>query len=769
MTKKKSNKKENFSEIELKAKKLEALIHLCNKIRENEKREPIPFNDFLYLASENPQHVFRDIYQFIHDMIHYFIPEVEDEYQHDEHYIGFKAYDSSNLFVNGCDNPFFADRLFANRLMNLTKIFRQGTQNNRIYIFEGPPGSGKSTFLNNFLAKVEEYAKTDEGTMYKTFWRLDVERLGGFTEVKRKLQAIGKSKNDLSHDNFYNEINSIDFQNKYLEFSCPNHDHPILQIPKELRNQFLDELITDDIFKEKLFTEKQYEWVFKEKPCSICNSIYKSLIDITQDPIEVFSMISAKKNYFNRQLGEGISVFNPGDPPIHKPITNTHLENLLNNLLKQDDVNYITSYLSKTNNGLLALMDIKEHNVDRLKNYHGIISDGIHKVELTEERIKTFFIGLVNPEDKVHYEKVQSFQDRIVNVKIPYILDYNTEVMIYRSKFGNKMVSHFLPRVLDNFAKIIISSRMDKTSIALREWIKAPDKYNKYIDRNMLLLKMEVYSGKIPNWLTDEDVKSFDKKTRKKIIASSENEGNFGISGRKSLMIFNNFYSKYYSEDKPITMDCVRDYFLKEKPHENITDEFINKLVDLYDYNVLQEIKESLYFYNKEQITRDIINYLFALNYEIGEEKKSDYTGDIIEITNDYLSNMEKIFLGAGSIESSRILFRKDVLNEYISYTLAQEIGIQGKKIDETEQFNKLFSKYTSSLKQNSLAPYADNDNFRRAILDFGTKSFDKYDYRLRRDVEFLFNNLNIKFKYSESAARQVSLYVLDKNLIKKY
>jgi hypothetical protein len=768
MIKMAKNNKEKYDQLESKAKKLEALIHLCNKIREGEKRAPVPFNDFLYLVSESPEHVFRDIYQFIYDMIHYYIPDGDDEYETTKDSIGFKNYDTSNLLVEGCDNPFFADRLFANRLINLAQIFRQGTQNNRIYIFEGPPGSGKSTFLNNFLSKIEEYAKTDEGTTYKTYWRLDVEKLGGFTKIKRKLLEIGKDGKEHEKEAIYDEINTVKYPNKYLEFSCPNHDHPILQIPKELREQFLDELITDENFKERLFTEKQYKWVLKDQPCSICNSIYKSLIDITKDPLEVFGMIAARKNYFNRQLGEGISVFNPGDPPINKPLKNEQLQHLLDDLLQHENVNYTSSYLSKTNNGVLALMDIKEHNVERLKNYHGIISDGIHKVELTEEKVKTFFMGLVNPEDKVHYEKVQSFQDRIVNVKIPYVLDYNTEVSIFKSKFGEKIEQHFLPRVLQNFAKIIISSRMDKASSEIRRWIKNPDKYQKYNDKNLLLLKMEVYTGKIPSWLNDEDVKAFDKVTRKNIVAASEFEGTGGISGRRSLMIFNTFYSKYFDENKPITMECVREFFQKEIKDNNIPVDFIDKLVDLYDYNVLQEVKESVFYYNEAQISRDIMNYLFALNYDIGDVKKSDYTRDVIDISEDYLVNIEKMFIGnvAASIRNE---FRQEQLNEYITTTLAQEIRVHGKDIKATEQFNNLYTKYTKNLKENSLAPYIDNENFRRAIQDFGTKAYEKYDYRLRRDVEHLFKNLHAKYLYTKEGAREVSLYVLDKDLIKKY
>ena len=41
--------------------------------------------------------------------------------------------------------------------MKLAVDIRQASQNNRIFLFEGPPGSGKSTFLNILLQKLEEY------------------------------------------------------------------------------------------------------------------------------------------------------------------------------------------------------------------------------------------------------------------------------------------------------------------------------------------------------------------------------------------------------------------------------------------------------------------------------------------------------------------------------------------------------------------------------------------------------------------------------------
>ena len=64
-------------------------------------------------------------------------------------------------------------------------------------------------------------------------------------------------------------------------------------------------------------------------------------------------------------------------------------------------------------------MDIKNNNQERLINLHGIISDGINKVEQIEENIKTIFIGLINPQDKEFIENNESLKDRSVYIRSP--------------------------------------------------------------------------------------------------------------------------------------------------------------------------------------------------------------------------------------------------------------------------------------------------------------------------------------------------------------
>ncbi len=755
-----------------KGQRLESLYNLSKYIRDKERRLPMTFNDFLHLLAESPEHALRDVFQLFHDTIHHYVPEGKDDFAVTEDSVGFVNYDFTRLFVDDCDDPFFADRLFTNRFMKLIGGFRKGTQKNNIYLFEGPPGSGKSIFLNNLLQKLEDYAKTAKGATYKVYWCLDIEALGGFQRISHRNPAAAEEIVELSRaDKISPETNMVRYPEKVLEFSCPNHDHPILMIPKNYRKQFLYELIPDRDFIERLFHEKQFEWVLKDVPCNICHSIFKVLLDITQEPLEVFKMIRARRNFFSRQLGECVSVFNPGDQTLKRSITNPTLQNLINELFQTDDVRFKFSYLAKTNNGVLALMDIKEHNIERLRNLHGIISDGVHKVDLAEEYINTLFFGTINPSDHSHFQDIPSFQDRIISVNIPYVLDYNTEMAIYKNKYGKSIENMFLPRVLENFAKIIIATRMDRESPAIINWIKSADKYSKYLDKDMLLLKMEIYTGSIPTWLTEEDVKNFDRTTRKAILDASHNEGNKGFSGRLSLIIFNELISQYSESDQMITMDML-DKFFAEK-NGSFTDEipegFIESLQDMYDYNVLQEVKEAIYYYNDKQLCRDIQNYLFAINFEPGVTRKCDYTGDDIEITEDYFKNFEALCLGTTSSAGERETFRRDAQSEYITNTLFQEMQQEGKKITETEQYASLFEKYTRSLKENALAPYSDNENFRRAIQDYGSSSFDAYDGRLKRDIKRLIKNLMKKFKYSEVGAKQISLYVLDKELFKKY
>jgi predicted Ser/Thr protein kinase len=731
----------------------EALEKLSKHLVEKERLKPIPFANFLELIVQNPYSTFRDIFQVFHDMVHFYVKEHRERNKNLFAESYFKNYDCYPLLQDGCDNPFFADRLFANRFMNLVNGFKDGTRTNQIVLFDGPPGSGKSTFLNNLLHKLEDYTKTNNGSMYATYWKLDIQKLGGLASASEILSSVKKEKSKLTNK-------------KYLEFLCPSHDHPILLIPKEYRKTFISNLIQDEEVTKKLFKEKQFEWIFNDVPCSICKSLYNALLDKLENATAVYNMVNAKKVRFNRQFGDGISLYNPGDQIYKRPITNRLLEEKINNLVKGEHIQFMYSVLAKTNNGVFALMDIKEENIKRLIHLHGVISDGIHKVELIEERIKSLFFGLVNPGDKVHYSDIPSFKDRVIEVKIPYILDYNIEVSIYKNQLGEGIEDAFLPGVLQNFAKIMVSSRLAGESKTIKNWIRKATDYKDYVDDDFHLLKMELYSGTIPFWLKETDIKAFDSNVKRGLLRESESEGNFGFTGRQSINIFRNFLSQYKKADHLITMAEVESFFVKSKTRlfkEHITRDFISFMKKMYDFNLLQEIKECIYYYNKSQITKDILNYIYALSFDKGEEVFNPYTEEVIKIDDNFFSLFESVILTQDEEEIKT--YRKDIQTTYISQTLAQEIQIEGLPIVETTLYKKILDRYTRNLKKNALTPFIENENFRRALLDYESESFSKYDIRLKNSVTHLITNLIKKYGYTIEGATQVSIYLVDNKL----
>ncbi|MFP4418652.1 MAG: serine protein kinase PrkA, partial [Chitinispirillaceae bacterium] len=592
-----------------------ALTNLNRRMTDRSRKPPVPFEDFLKELADRPERVLRNVFQIFNDMLHYYMGEGIDEYPNDPESIHYVDYDCTKLFETGSDRPFFADRLFANRLVHIAETIKRGSQQNKIYIFNGPPGGGKSTFLNILLKKFESYANTDDGMRPEIIWRINPELFGLQNQQKsasllEQLSALLESTRD--GDAEVTESMVAGGADETIEIPCPSHDHPILIIPKSYREAFFDDLFGDSPFREKLKSEKEYHWVLKDKPCTFCSSLYRALLNLLKDPQKVHEMIYARPYRFNRRQGEGITVFNPGDAaPKQTVMRNPAIQGRLNALLKDpSEVQYLYSRYAKTNNGVYALMDVKAHNIDRIIQLHNIISEGVHKVEDVEENVNSLLLAVMNPEDQRNVNDFKSFSDRIEYIRVPYVLDVNTEVKIYHNTFGSKIESAFLPRVLKNFARVVLASRLNTRSEALLEWIKEPEKYRLYCDDNLQLLKMEIYSGVIPQWLSEEDRHELTASRRRRIIAESNSEGAGGISGRDSIQIFSSFVSAYGKHDKLINMSMLCDYFTRKEKElaKMIPRGFIDSLVRMYNYTVLQEVKESLYYYNEKQISRDIQN-----------------------------------------------------------------------------------------------------------------------------------------------------------------
>jgi hypothetical protein len=193
---------------------------------------------------------------------------------------------------------------------------------------------------------------------------------------------------------------------------------------------------------------------------------------------------------------------------------------------------------------------------------------------------------------------------------------------------------------------------------------------------------------------------------------------------------------------------------------------FLDSLLKMYNYSVLQEVKEALYYYNEEQISRDIQNYMFAVNFEIDSKETCTFTGEKLQITDDFFRRVESRLLVP---ESDAPAFRNNVQKAYTTSALTQEMMRDGLAIEETSLFTHLHERYVHNLKEKVLEPFLENENFRRAVKDFDLADFKTYDAKIQEDVTYMIENLQRKYSYSRQGAKEICIYVIDNDLAKVF
>ena len=746
---------------------------LSDKV-EDKSTPLVPFFDFF--SNLESFDFLRSPFQLFRGLIRDYLGEGVDEYPGEES-IGYKKYNTEKLFEQG-SKKFFASRLLTNILVELSERMVRGKQQNKIYVFIGPPGSGKSTNMDALLESFERFV--NENQLYEIVWKLDTKELG--VKKEETCDDCKDNKTFRLEDNVF--------------VPCLNHCNPAFLIPREVRREFLDEVLPNTEFKHNLFTKEEYQWVFDKKMCPVCQKIFRAvgrkLFEEKKqkyDLNKILDMLFVRQYRFDRRLSQGISVFGSGDEPNKKKIVDDEeIQKGLSVIFKGDRIEYIAHPLCETNSGVLGLMDIKSYNIERFIELHNVVSEDKVKARRYEQGVFTLFLAVMNPEDKENIKDIESFLDRIVYVWIPYITDVRTEMKVYKDIFGKDVAAMFLPEIAENFTRVILASRLNGYYGALEAWLgekRLKQYYERHLcDRDGLTLLMDISDGEIPKWLFEDDVKKFRARIRRWILEEVKTSAQEGISGRDSIEYFGKFLTwfkeKMKSESKEkeekirlINMDDLisfLDKLLKEIDPDNdlIPKDFLGDILDCYNERVVEQIKISLYRYNEELVQEYLLNYLFALSLDEGTTEVCPYTDTDEEITasKDFFKNIEDYLL-AGEGELKRTKQREKWQEEHVRDMAVIQKDV--KKILKTKLYKTLLKKYNKALKRDILEPLKSNENFGRAIKDFGTERFEIHDKKIKDDVKHMLKQLQKEFVHTEEGAQQVAEYAIDCGLIADY
>ncbi len=771
------------------------------KQNEDDRKTSIPYWEYLHLLQANPDGLLQNIYQTFSKMIEVYLGSGKTVNRNDTEDAGFRRYNGNKMFSDNQPKPFVPSNTFLNRLIEIKKMMTSGIEN-KYYLFMGKQGSGKTSFLDCILRKFEEFTGSEEGMMFAAEYHLPRSIFSKFDDRDKKLADLiaqvikEKEKEDKEHDNVNESADASDD----VVIKCPYCCHPVTIIPiesngdREFRLNFLADLLKlekrgDIGYSYLLRNSTEYNWVRQWRCCPFCESMYAAIDERinSDDNLKhhtAFDFLKVRRYLPTRRMGYGISVYN-----LEEPIAVQHnIDNLsdirrwlTNNL--GPDVFYGFSANYRVANGILALEELKGENAKRFLSMQTVVSNEIEKIDGKDVPIHTLVLVVCNPENFEPISKVPEnapLMARVEKTDIPYPPDLPAEKKIYQIAYDQDWLNDFMPLVVETFALVMVSTRYEKYSQVIKEWLghKLANKYIRYSDPDGLILRIALANDDIPFWMKKVDWDLFSKDLRKRFFAELQKAGiDKGIGSRDSIKILGAFHKQKKRENHLLSIKDLLEFFEKFPANvSKINGDFNNMIPEgfiecaerYYQYNLLRLVKKAGFQVFPEEIKKQVLHYLFAIFENNNTEKKCRYTGEVVKITEEFIDNIETKL-----VDGDKGNFRKEVRRTYNTLTL-HEIGGDHDKIVETELYGDLYKRLFEYQCENCLDDYLKNKNFRRAVSDCHKPEFRiAYDKKLQDEINFIINNLqelkdndDVSFGYTEQSAQEALLYVIDEDLV---
>jgi serine protein kinase len=604
------------------------------------------FTDYLNIVLERP-HVTRTAFQRLYDMI---LSHGTDEvYENKEKHLRYKFF--TDFAAKHGDGIYGMDR----SLMQLVNTFKSaalgyGTER-RVILLHGPVGSAKSTIARLLKRGLEEYSRTDAGSLYSFAWK----------------NADGTFTKD------------------------PMHGEPLQLVPEEYRAKLLATLNAD--------CAKPYPYAVRIKGDLSPFSRYEFKARLQKYAGDWTKMLAEEVKAYRLVLSEkdriGIGTFQPKD---EKNQDSTELTG---------DINYrkIAEYgsdsdprafnfdgeLNIANRGIVEFIEVLKLDVAFLYDLLGASQE--HKIKpkkFAQTDIDEVILGHTNEPE---YRRLQSnefmeaLRDRTVKIDVPYVTRLKDEVRIYEKDFNTDKVSgkHIAPHTIEVAAMWAVLTRLSPP---------------KHAGLN-LMQKLKLYNGKTMPGFTEDNVIELKRE--------AVNEGMTGISPRYIQDKISNALVAHPDEDNINPFMVMHELEAGLRHHSLIKDdeqyrhfrELLAVVREEYEDVVKNEVQRAIAA-DEEALARLCGNYIDNVKaYTQREKVRNRYTGAYDEPDERLMRSVEeKIDIPEGRKDD----FRREIMN-YIG-----ALAIDGKKFDykTNERLQKalelkLFEDQKDSIKLSSL------------------------------------------------------------------
>src|SRR4051794_8928054 len=580
------------------------------------------FAEYLDIVRKNPK-VTRTAYQRVYDMI--LSHGTEETIVNKEKVTKYKFFEDP---VNNGQDAIFGLEKTLTSLVNILMSAAQkyGTER-RVLLLHGPVGSSKSTIARLLKKGMENYSRTDAGSLYTFGWREE----------------------------------GLDGTDTYVD--CPMHEEPLHLIPTEFRPAVLETLNRDVDGKAGGF-----QVTIEGDLCPYCRQMFNERMELYGgDWSRVIQDIRVRRLTLSEQDRIGVGTFQPKD---EKNQDATELTG---------DINYrmIAEYGTESdprafnfdgefniaNRGIIEFIEVLKLDVAFLYDLLGASQE--HKIKpkkFAQTDIDEVIIGHTNEPE---YKKLQSnefmeaLRDRTVKIDVPYVTRLHDEVRIYEKDYNERKVrgKRLAPHTLEVAAMWAILTRLEEPKNA----------------GLTLMQKLKLYNGKTLPGFTEDNIKE--------LREEAEREGMLGISPRYVQDKISNALVAHPTERSINPFMVLNELETGLKHHSLINSEETRKqyrhLLSLvkeeYEDIVKNEVQRAIAA-DEDALTRLCGNYIDNVKaYTQREKVKNKYTGQPEEPDERLMRSIEeKIDIP----ESRKDDFRREIMN-YIG-----ALSLDGKKFD---------------------------------------------------------------------------------------
>ncbi len=579
----------------------------------------LAFDDYMNLFEKHPEKELRPTNIYLRDMFDYF---------------GKNPNGSFKLFTREHADapPVHGQIKTQGRIYQFLQNFMEEGFNNKFILLIGPNGSSKSSLIKKIMLSTEDYAASDEGSLFSFSWIFPIDQF-----VKGSLGLSG-----MAADKNINSYAFLDDKDISAIMTSELKDHPLLLIPIKTRQKLIEEAFKKD---QNRLEEVKKSYLYNGDLSQRNRLIFDALLkNYKGDYREVYKHIRVERMFINRRYSIGATTI---EPQLH---VDAHLQQItmdrrlasLPPSLQSLNLFSLSGEVVLANRGILEFSDLLKRPLDTFKYLLMTMESKTINLQGILTELDIFFIGSSN---EIHFAAFKqhpdfnSFKGRFNFLRVPYLLSHKEEEKIYQDQINKlKDQACFEPHSLTALCMWSVMTRMRAPiSKNFRD-----EKLGQIAEVLNPLEKALLYSDKETPEAFDSESRQLLKMSIDDIQSEYENdsmyEGKFGISPREvKQMIYDLAYAH-----KSVTFIEVIEYLrtLNDKKAEydflNISHQgdyhnpkkFLD-LIEAYCLNLLDnEVRESLGLVDDRSYEEYVSKYILSINAVIkGEKTKNTVTG----------------------------------------------------------------------------------------------------------------------------------------------